>query len=192
MSGDVGRPRDPLEIRPARPDELLWLQELEAAAGLRFEAVGLAHVAASPPTELAELRSACDDGLLFVAAAPALRAVGFARAVRLAASLHLAEVSVLPSHGRRGVGSALVREVARAGEAIAAAALTLSTFSDVPWNAPFYEKLGFRRLREQELTPELVEIRRREAVSGLPIERRVIMGLKLAAGRARRPGRPGD
>jgi hypothetical protein len=34
-------------------------------------------------------------------------------------------------------------------------AMTLITFRGVPWNAPYYERLGFRELAESEVTPEL-------------------------------------
>jgi hypothetical protein len=47
------------------------------------------------------------------------------------------------------------------------AALTLTTFSQVPWNAPYYERCGFRCLDEAELTPGLRAIRRHEAEMGL-------------------------
>ena len=46
-------------------------------------------------------------------------------------------------------------------------AVTLTTFTDVPWNAPYYERLGFRRLSGDELTPGLKAIRAREAAIGL-------------------------
>jgi len=172
-------PRGTPAVRPARSDELPWLQQVETSAGLRFATVGLPGVAAGAPTPLCALQSAREAGLLWVVDAGAGRAVGFARAVRLASSLHLAEVSVLPAHGRRGLGTALVQAAARAGERLAAKTLTLSTFAEVPWNAPFYAKLGFRVVPERELTPELVAIRQREATDGLPIERRVIMALAL-------------
>jgi hypothetical protein len=45
--------------------------------------------------------------------------------------------------------------------------LTLTTFTHVPWNAPYYERLGFRPLPEAELTPGLVAIRQNEAAHGL-------------------------
>lgn len=191
MSDGARRRPGPPGIRPGRRDELLWLQELEKAAGQRFADVGLPGVAASPPSELTALHAAHDEGLLWVAAMPAGRAIGFARALRLASSLHIAEVSVLPAHGRQGVGGSLVREVIRAGTRLAADALTLSTFSDVPWNAPFYEKLGFRRLGERDLTPELAAIRCREAEAGLPVDWRVMMKLDLPRGKAH-PPRPID
>ena len=33
--------------------------------------------------------------------------------------------------------------------------MTLITFRGVPWNAPYYERLGFRELAENEVTPGL-------------------------------------
>jgi hypothetical protein len=57
--------------------------------------------------------------------------------------------------------------------------MSLSTFRDIPWNAPFYAKLGFRILDESELTEGFQQIRRQEHESGLPITHRVIMYCEL-------------
>ena len=54
-------------------------------------------------------------------------------------------------------------------------AVTLSTFRDVPWNAPFYRKLGFVELPETEYGAGLQEIRQAEASLGLPMQDRVLM-----------------
>jgi hypothetical protein len=59
------------------------------------------------------------------------------------------------------------------------AALTLSTFRTVPWNALSYERIGFRPLDEPELTPGLRELRRQEAADGLDPRARVCMRLGL-------------
>ena len=61
-------------------------------------------------------------------------------------------------------------------------AVTLTTFRDVPWNAPYYERCGFRTLTEAELTPELAEVRARESEHGLDPETRVCMRLDLYRG----------
>jgi hypothetical protein len=45
--------------------------------------------------------------------------------------------------------------------------LTLTTFSHVPWNRPLYERLGFRVLADEKLSPELRRVRAAEAVEGL-------------------------
>lgn len=54
-------------------------------------------------------------------------------------------------------------------------ALTLTTFTDVPWNAPYYLRCGFRVLDDEEIGPGLREIRRRERAHGLDRWPRVCM-----------------
>ena len=45
--------------------------------------------------------------------------------------------------------------------------------------APYYERLGFQRLTEAEMTPGLMEVRARETGDGLDPKRRVSMRLNL-------------
>jgi hypothetical protein len=45
-------------------------------------------------------------------------------------------------------------------------AVTLTTYRDVPWNAPFYARLGFVVVAEQDLSRGLVAIRVHERVAG--------------------------
>jgi hypothetical protein len=53
--------------------------------------------------------------------------------------------------------------------------LSLSTFRDILWNAPFYTKLGFCPVDETKLTNSFQQIRLKELEAGLPISERVIM-----------------
>ncbi len=94
-------------------------------------------------------------------------------------ALHIEQVSVHPEHARRGLGRALIDHLAAHTDA---PALTLTTFADVPWNAPYYERCGFRRLPVGELTPGLREIRRQEAAHGLDRWPRICMRRDLGAG----------
>jgi GNAT superfamily N-acetyltransferase len=137
------------------------------------------EVAQAPPTALAELREGLAAGLLWVVDDRTAGVVAFALARRLSDSLHLAELSVAPSHGRRGLGSALVRRVADAGRGLGFRRLTLSTFVDVPWNAAFYRRLGFRSIDDADLSHELRAIRRSEAAAGVRVEARVMLSLAL-------------
>ncbi len=70
--------------------------------------------------------------------------VGFAKVIVAGEYLHLEQLSVSPDHARRGIGGRLVNTVLSAAWAEGFQAVTLRTFADVPWNAPFYERHGFR------------------------------------------------
>ena len=72
-------------------------------------------------------------------------------------------VGWLREHAERG----LIEHVARWAEANGLDAITLTTFTDVVWNGPYYERCGFRLLAESELTPGLRAIRAEEAAHGL-------------------------
>ncbi len=74
-----------------------------------------------------------------------------------------------PRGARRGIGLALIDHAAPD------VPLTLTTFVDVPWNAPYYARCGFQVLAESEWTPGLRAIRRREAEHGLDRWPRVCM-----------------
>ena len=64
--------------------------------------------------------------------------VGLALVKMLADDLpHLEEIDVHPSHGRRGLGTALVREVCEWATHCGYVMLTLTTFRAVAWNLPF-------------------------------------------------------
>lgn len=73
--------------------------------------------------------------------------VGFALVEMLTGNEpHLEEIDVHPAHGRRGVGSALVRTVCEWATRSGFRDITLTTFRDVAWNMPFYARLGFAEL----------------------------------------------
>lgn len=172
-----------MRIRLARHGELPRLQEIEAEAGLRFIDVGLTEIAATPPTEIERLRRALETESLWVADLADEGVVGFALAEPLTSSLHLEELSVLSTHGRRGVGAALVGYARQHAARLGLDHVTLSTFGDVPWNAPFYTKLGFRVVTDGEITPDLEAVRTREQAAGFPTERRVLMALRTVSDR---------
>ena len=66
---------------------------------------------------------------------------------------HVEQVSVAPAHAHRGLGAALVDHLGAVAAAEGRPALTLTTFRDVPWNAPYYERLGFTRGRARRPGP---------------------------------------
>ncbi|MCG7307923.1 GNAT family N-acetyltransferase [Brachybacterium sp. ACRRE] len=57
---------------------------------------------------------------------------------------HLEQLAVLPAHGRRGIGRSLVEAACAWAAARGHARISLRTYAEVPWNAPFYVRCGFR------------------------------------------------
>jgi len=105
--------------------------------------------------------------------------VRFALARVVERHAHLDELDVLPEHGRRGLGSALVETACAWGRANGFRVITLTTLSNIPWNGPFYSRLGFRILTADELSEAQRAILDEDVERGLPAENRVMMQREL-------------
>jgi GNAT superfamily N-acetyltransferase len=112
--------------------------------------------------------------------------VGFGAAILLDAGAHLHQLSVLPAHGRRGLGRALVLEIARWARKEDFASLTLTTFRHLAFNGPFYASLGFEPIPVAHQGREIRAALAREAEQGLDPGTRIAMRLE----RARFPDSP--
>jgi ribosomal protein S18 acetylase RimI-like enzyme len=161
-------------IRRASPEDLATLPALERASAKRFEGLPIEPGVVADVTPTRMFEEAQRGGDLWVADVSG-KVVGFALTGELDGNLHLEEVDVLPDHGRRGIGSALVRTVCDAAGDRGLAAVTLTTFRDVAWNRPWYAALGFRELSDDELGPELRALVASEDAVGLRREERVVM-----------------
>jgi len=162
-------------IRPARPDDVSLLPAIEWAAAQQFRAVGVDGRFLETVKPVSAHLAAQAEGRLLVAEGEDGLPIGFALIDWLDGTPHLEELDVHPDHGRRGAGRALVEAVLAWAGARGATAVTLSTFRDVPWNAPFYARLGFAPLPDAELGPGLRGIVAIERAEGIPMERRVVM-----------------
>ena len=166
-------------IRLARDADLSALPEIERQANTLFAAYGLAEQLANVLTPLEGLRAGVKADRLWVAAAENDQPVGFALAGVIGDNAHLDELDVHPAHGQRGLGTALVEAVCRWAKASGYRAITLTTLRHIPWNAPWYQRLGFRVLEDKELSPALCDLLREEIQRGLPAEQRVAMQHEL-------------
>jgi GNAT superfamily N-acetyltransferase len=90
-------------------------------------------------------------------------------------AVHLEEIDVHPDHGRRGLGARLIRHLCHWAAGKGYDAVTLTTFRDVPWNFPFYTRLGFEVVPPEQVSASLREIVEDEARRGLDPLRRVVM-----------------
>lgn len=106
--------------------------------------------------------------------------VGFLSAEAVAErELHIYEMSVAETFQGHGVGRALLKAVIEWATAHHLAALTLTTFRDVPWNAPFYNGLGFKVLSASRLDTRLATLLRKEVEGGFAESTRCAMRLSL-------------
>ncbi|WP_327154154.1 GNAT family N-acetyltransferase [Streptomyces tubercidicus] len=169
-------------------DELPTLRAIERAAGEPFHGLGMTSVADDEPPSLEQLTEFQRTGRALAAyeeAGPGGGGhgpVGFLIWEPVDGCTHIEQVSVHPDQAHRGIGRALIDRAELDG---GPAALTLTTFAEVPWNAPYYARIGFRILPEAELTPGLRAIRAQEAALGLDRWPRVVMRREPGPGSGR-------
>ncbi|MGD8327587.1 MAG: GNAT family N-acetyltransferase [Sphingomonadales bacterium] len=133
------------KLRLSTYEDIPALRYIEAQAGQRFRDVGLDKIADHNPLEAEEHALAIEEGLSFVVEADE-EPVGFLVADWMDEALHIAEISVHPNHGGHRLGEVLINAAKGLCAEKGKSQLTLSTFRDVPWNAPYYTKLGFEEI----------------------------------------------
>lgn len=151
-------------IRLAEKADLANLQAIERAAATLFPEGRIPDVDDVMPID--DLEKATDCGLLLVATSHHV-VVGFAMAQEQDGFLHLAVMAVHPDHGKRGLGRELVMAMIHEAAQRKSLGVTLTTFEDLPWNGPFYRKMGFRVLSDSELRPALRRILAHEERLGM-------------------------
>lgn len=168
-----------MRIRTATGADLPVLQDIEIAAGRAFRDIGMAAVASDEPFTIAELTEYAQSGRAWVAVDAEDRPVAYLVADIVDGNTHIEQVSVHPDYGRRGIGRELIEHVADWSLQHGRSTLTLTTFAEVPWNAPYYARCGFTVIAEP--SPGLRRIREHEAEHGLDRWPRVSMQRSLNA-----------
>jgi GNAT superfamily N-acetyltransferase len=152
------------EVRRAISDEFDRLHWVELESDRLLATVGIGPFAGVEQDGLSRA------AVIFAAGDPA---VGFVSVELVDHEAHIAQLSVLPEHGRHGIGRSLLDEAILWAQGQGLTGVTLTTFRDVPWNAPFYLRVGFVEVVNP--APGLATIRRDERERGLDA-----MGLRLA------------
>ena len=143
-------------IRKAQPDDFAVLRGIEFEADRLFESVGI-----GPFTNDEAGDHFHQAALVLVVGDPP---VGFVCVELVDGIPHIWQLAVLPEHGRKGLGRALLEGACDWARTEKFDAITLTTYRDVPWNGPFYKSLGFVTI--DTLTPELRTIREHERSIG--------------------------
>lgn len=155
-------------IEPARTEHLASLPAIEKSAAVLFprELFPERLIYSVLPVEI--YREAMALGRLWVAVEiDSNEPVGFALLRDEQGEALLEEVDVLPEHGRQGLGRKLVEAAISGTKGSGAGFLYLTTFRSVPWNAPFYQSLGFIIVPVKGLPTPIRRILDEEQAKGL-------------------------
>ncbi|UTT47647.1 GNAT family N-acetyltransferase [Rhodococcus gordoniae] len=168
-------------IRLATDDDLPVLQEIERAAGKPFAEIGMTFVADDDPPSVEDLRVHRDAGRCWVWFDGDGLPVAYLAADIVDDGVHIEQVSVHPDHARRGIGRMLIEHAAGWARDAGFGSLSLTTYRDVPWNGPYYARLGFRTVADDALSPALARIRAEERKHGLDRWPRIVMRREVEA-----------
>jgi GNAT superfamily N-acetyltransferase len=166
-------------IRLARPADVPALPDIERDAGKSFLAVpDLAWIASDNVMSAEDHLSRIAAATVWVADDAGAGVVGFLNAEAIGEDLHIWEAAVRRDFQQRGLGARLLAAAADHAGAAGLAAITLTSFRDVAWNAPFYARNGFEIVEGDDLDARLAGLLRQEAERGLP--RRCAMRRRLS------------
>jgi ribosomal protein S18 acetylase RimI-like enzyme len=178
-----------VRVRRMVASDVATVRAVEVRAGARFRSVvepRIARCADAEPYSVDELTGFIERERAWVMTDGGAVA-GFVVVDIVDGCAHVEEVAVAPEFGRRGHGAALLGAVDEWARSSGLAAVTLTTFRDVPWNGPWYARLGFRVLDDRELSPALRALRDAEDAHGLPAELRVVMRRDVVPADQERP-----
>lgn len=176
-----------IEIRPAALSEFALLPAIEADADAAFGdlPVPLPYGDFPPPGTADDYAEAFH---IMVAGRPP---VGFVQLEIVDGQAHLEQLAVNPAFARQGIGRALVTAAKAWAHEAGFTVMTLTTFAQVPFNAPFYASCGFVEMPQGEWGPELAHIRAAQVEMGMDgFGPRVAMAVSLPPGRQFHPRQP--
>ncbi|QIX97959.1 GNAT family N-acetyltransferase [Cedecea sp. FDAARGOS_727] len=163
-------------LRASTIGDIEALRRVEAAAARLFlSAPELAFLAQAGVTDATTHRRAIEQNLSWLVAGSEGPIMGFCYCQMQQDSLYLAEISTHPDFQRAGVGTALLEAVFEHARRLNVKEVTLTTYRDVPWNAPWYRRHGFERVETHELSAELAECLRHQQEEGLMVLPRCAM-----------------
>ena len=162
-------------IEYGRPAHAGRLREIERAAGVRFRDIGMGAIADNEPTPVSILEARAELRQLLVARHDDGGIAGFLIWSAKDGFAYIEEVSVDPSHAGHKLAAHMIDRLCTDVRG-RFARVSLATFRDVPWNAPYYAKIGFAEMPFSP-GPDHDETWRQQAVH-LDMSRRLFMARK--------------
>ena len=161
-------------VRLAVEADLPQLAGVQLDADTRYASTDHPEDATTEAIPVDHARIAADRGRLVVADIDG-RVVGWVFLTGSEGELLVGHICVATDFGQRGIGIALMRFVEDIAAEHGLGSIVLNTYTDVPWNAPWYERLGFVVVREAEWTADMRAIAEEQTADGEDWGRRVHM-----------------
>jgi len=155
-----------MKLRLATSHDIPALPRIERSAGEAFRGTDQAWIADDIVAEADAYPPLIEAGGVWVAEDDDGLVAGFISAQPLDGAFHILELAVGHDQQRKGVGRALMDAALAEARRAGYRAATLTTFRAIPWNAPFYARLGFKLL-DAPHPPALAAILAEEAARGL-------------------------
>ncbi len=166
------------EIKLASLADIPTMIAVERRAVQVFRGIGYDFCADGPLRDPDEHERVIRTGRTFVAARE-LAVIGFAMFEPIDGDIHLVEIDVDTGHQRQGLAQRLIAVGAEWALAKGFDAMTLTTYRDVSWNAPFYRRLGFIEFEPGPERKGLLETIAKEAAWGFAFRPRIAMRKRL-------------
>jgi len=167
-----------LQLRPARREDIPLLGPIEIAADRRYIDAGYEGLPEGDTIPLDAAERGVDTGRITLALVGGV-AVGWLFEGRIDGELCLGQVSVVPDHGRRGVGTALLVDFIARARARGEPSIVLNTQANFPWAMPWYARHGFQVIPVERWSPGLRAVTEAQQGGGLDWSHRVHMRLSL-------------
>lgn len=168
------------EIRLARPEDGPTLQAVELDAAQRYGAVDEMRFCVELSARSADEHGRARDQGLALIAEIGERAIGFVLSIPVDGRAHILEIAVASGHPGRGCGRALIAAAEDWAARKGFHEITLTTFRDVAWNAPFYARLGYDAFEVGSDRPELGPLIAEVMAAGIHRTPRVAMRKELS------------
>jgi len=157
----------PAIIRLALAKEAQILPSIEQSAAQAFRTIDeLSWLAGAPPMNVERHSQIIEQSTCWVAVDAEDRPQGFLSAQRHGDDLHIYELSVRLALQGQGWGRQLVNTAKEYARSKRLHRVTLTTFASVPWNAPFYARMGFQVIAGTSLDQRLAAILTKEYMYG--------------------------
>lgn len=162
-----------MQFRSGKAGDIPAIAAIERASAQRFLDIGMTEIADDDPTPEALLLERIAQDRLFIAVDQ--QSVAFVIFDVVDEHFYIEQIDVNPTQAGKRIGARLIELVEDRAREEDRQGLLLSTFRDVPWNAPYYRRLGFTDISDNALSPALVQIRQEHIEKGLDETRRVFM-----------------